>query len=530
MQTRIFFVAISYSMLVYVIMFFEYYSLNIPVWDMGHALQTLYNIHNCHGSLTFFISTILYQGDRFLLFFVPTNVNSLILLQALSVGLAIIPLYYITKIKLKDEKLRILTVILFMLYAPLWGNYFFPYHFQSLFTLFFFSMYYFTLKDNKILSIIFSILASLVRFPFVILIVFYSAVELAFRKNVKINKYVLAVSAIILIASYVMSNVCPTIIPGIEKEAKLDATPSYKIPLIDKILTIPTLLLPFSMVPLLSYFIINLVPYTVLIFITCSAGFVFPKLFIFQYSSLYTYAVFIAFIDAISKFRIKEIISIAIILLTFFSFFMFSYVSPFYPYANYPAVFFTPNNARELCYVVNIIPRNATILVQDNMPEFYPRTYLPDNYPLVIGDTELVYSNYSFEHNNYLVVFCLGKFNTSICYVAVDTVNDFFWQSLNMTNLFYSHGYGIYIIYDYIIILKYNYSSPPIINTGYSFVIPGHVSVDLPLIPGIYELNATACVCGRDTRFVIMKDFGFVHISTNSRTEVSLIDVFDLKA
>ena len=468
--------ASAYFLVTFFVQYVEYIHLVIPVWDMGHAIQYIHAIPETNPLYTFFYQGVLYLFAPLYFF---DNVVSLIFAQSL-VMTAVIPVLHRIALEVtNDVKKADFVALLYVFYPQNWGIFFFPFHFQTLFLPFFFLMYYYVMKDKPLHAGVFSALASLVRYPYVYLVVFYALTERRYRNRAW--RAVLLTSVAIAVVSTVLSLHNPQAVPPVDKEAHLDAYSS--IPLIDRVMTYLTVLYPASFM-VVSPYAVNLIPSFVYFALVNYQSVLYPNYFRFQYAPLFEYAVLLSVIDALRRFELRRFMYVNAML----SFVLFSVVSPLsINTVDWYAVFTTPTYVFYLDKLLPYLPQNATYMVQNNLPELFPNA---DGYvaPLTLGMMNITMDNYSVSHNNYRIWIFTEWVNESVDYVVVDPLGEFFNVALNQTNFFYTHGYGIYAEYGYIFVLKYNYSGKPVVFKPFEFVLTRDVGVYLA--PGVYNVSA----------------------------------------
>ena len=158
----------------------RYYSLQAGVFDLGYKMQlgwySLY--HPYFGLLTDISHLIVYFAFPFFIF---KNYPSLLIFQSFFIGMAVFPIYFITKIRTDNPKLSIIVGLIYLLFPLDIGLNWYDFHFMMFFpTLFLFGYLFFLEKKYKF-SLFFFILSGLTTYPFLGFSLLFSAVFLIER-------------------------------------------------------------------------------------------------------------------------------------------------------------------------------------------------------------------------------------------------------------------------------------------------------------------------------------------------------------
>ncbi|MEM3681178.1 MAG: DUF2079 domain-containing protein [Metallosphaera sp.] len=478
-----------------------------PIWDVGVNLMSIYlATHNLTFSNVIF--TFFYKFPLLYSFFIKTAFEAVIW-QAVVTSSPIIPIYYLTKELTKSEGKAYLAIWLYFINPAVYGENFMPFHMQNLFVPFFISMYYFKIKDKVIPATVLAILASTVRFPYVLLVLWYALTE---RERNRTWKYILLASSIVMIGSLILSLAGFNGFNVLNQSHLTSGNGKSNIGF-DLLNIITPLTILASVYFVYDWFAINLIPAFILLTITTYTPMSFPYIFLFQYGSLYLPQLFITVARTLSKVRNvrKEIrYALGFIIPTFLLLSLISPISITAHYAfggPYTTLASYPDRVQVFNQVADLIPRNASIITTPNLPELYPR--VPEHlYPLIIPGLNV--TSFNFAKNQYTVYDSNTNqmINVSVDYIVLDITYHLDNQSIALLNLFYKNGYGIYAVDVWFVVLKYNYTGPPVIFNPPSFLV--HKTSTIFLIPGVYK-NADIVGVQNDT----VQSFGYYEVVGN---------------
>ncbi|MEM4115278.1 MAG: DUF2079 domain-containing protein, partial [Saccharolobus sp.] len=530
-----------------------------PIYDVGVNLMFLYltaqQLAHLNNPLTwlYILGTFSYKSPLLYFFFI-NNAYEAVIWQAAVTAAPIIPLFYVAKELTKSYEKSYLVVWLYLLNPGVYGELFMPFHMQNLFVLYFLLMYYFKIKNKPIPAVIFAILASTVRFPYVFLVLGYVTIELFVdllrgllakrheiveaiksrdftrlfktRHEVPETKYefndtsgyiMFAALLVIMSILFGIAALGPNAF-NIDLQSHL-ASPNGRSNIGFRPLNLLTpLTILASAFFVWDWFIITILPVFIPFVITTYMAMSFPYIYLFQYASLYLAQLFITVARTLAKidnFKLKNIMPYALlfVLLTFTVLSLISPVSitsriamggPYYTLAEYP------DRVQDFYQVASLIPQNASVLTTPYMPELYPR--IPEHlYPLILPYTN--FTSFNFAKNQYLVYDSATNttVNVSVDYIVIDITNNFNNQSIAVLNLFYKDGYGIYAVYYWFVVMKYNYTGPPVLFKPPSFSVNG--TTNLFLIPGVYTaINAKILGITNNT----VETFGYYNVVGNN--------------
>ncbi|MGC8621864.1 MAG: DUF2079 domain-containing protein [Caldisphaera sp.] len=441
------------------------YTLNQPYWDLGVFVQR--GLEVVYTSWTF--NSFLYKflgGEIVFIVFPLTLLKSLsflLIVQSFFIGVAVFPIYGISRHYLNDKRIALLVSLSYLLYFPMAGLNWFSMHYQMFFVPFFILAYFSYLKRYYKTSFVFFILSGFVRYPFILLIMLFSFVfgisvlidnlkassnsltsvkenlMSSYRQHIFVNKsessrdiiinnerlkflfMLFVVSSIIFLVSYFyLVNYHETIVSGISS-TKNSGLWKVQFDLENKFLTILFILLPYLFFVFLSKkWLVMLLPYFFIVFYFNNTNFIYPYVFMGQYSSLFAPFVVIGSIEGLSTltdrrmpyiFRIRRneskrksiklnrkivVAGIAILSVSLISANIFE---PYGPLNGQSPVDFDLKNIMrentsayyELQVMLNFIPENDPFIIfQNNFPEIGLRDF--GNNPVL--------TNYVIDYNS----------------------------------------------------------------------------------------------------------------------------------
>lgn len=486
----------------------KYFSFHATVFDLGVSSEALYNVF--HGGL---ISTsinprpILMNKLIYLIiapfYYLYPHEYILLIFQSVWLSFGIIPLYFISNNFLSKTN-SLLFSFSYLFYYPLYGAYFFDFHFMALFPTFFLISIYFLFKNRYKTSVLFIFLSAITDLlaPVIIGLFALAYLLMHYKKLDKIKKeYFTAIFSISLIL-FVIAN----LYYGINVTTRYTATAItpvlsiYKDPLQTKILfifriTFPLLFLSFFG---LEWFFL-VIPFYLLFFI--SGNSFYGDTLLYQYPSLYASGIFLS-----ALFGIKNIKNIKYIKKLNFKRLNLKKVLTAILILNIVlAVFFTPagsfivnqdsnNNIREIisgnniyynennCInynindkylneLINLIPLHSSVLIQNNMPQ------LTQNYNWQLP-----------AHANNPEYIITDIYSSAFNVPQISNITMF-----NAFNHYYRSGnYGIYAEMDGMILLKENYNNVPVKFIPLKYSINFNLyntNITNFIAPGSYNVN-----------------------------------------
>lgn len=501
----------------------RFYSLHAGVLDLGINMYRGWVLYHNNWNLKTYLGY--FAMSPFVFIFSPIMLLEsyplILIIQTIVLALPGIFLYMISR-ELKINPLySAIIASLYLMYFPLAGINYTDFHYQSFFILFFVAGYFFQLRKKLMVSFIFFALASMVRFPYVAFVLIYAVVGLLVGRTDKskvtdnsLLKFYFALaffSVILLFFSYMTSYSSPQLV-----SSDLNGVSGGSV-LIPKrvglsLFTYFVILSPFLFSPLKqAKWLLLLLPSFLLTILSNYQGYLFLYYLNSQYGSSYVPFVLISYVELISsienrkfsrhenrdqqfffrktqvhcnlvKYIKKSVTSKRILIVSLVLLFAMNlYFQPlgplnghdnagFYIYTNTGD--FNPNLSQyygllDAIALINEKDYNNT-LIQDNMPEFLPRTVSsPGILVTATGIFNGSISNQSIATNRFPVYFSNGWHNVSIDYVIAQPGNYFFYigkpsVSQYYTALLSSGYYGILADFNGTVVLERGYKGPTI--------------------------------------------------------------------
>lgn len=148
----------------------RYYALNAYVYDLGLSMERLWLVFHSTWTVTSVLEYFIFSGIVFVvspIVFLNSFV-ALLVFQTVMLGIAVFPIYGISKHFLKRSDISVLLSCTYLIYFPLAGVNFFDFHFQALFIPLFLFSYYSYLKERYLVAALLFSLSAIVRYPFMI--------------------------------------------------------------------------------------------------------------------------------------------------------------------------------------------------------------------------------------------------------------------------------------------------------------------------------------------------------------------------
>lgn len=565
----------------------RFLSFNAYVYDAGVFMANSYqfihlNLYNIPVQAK--VSQIIQRPFGFLLSPISLlpgyyNYEFYFILQSLFISLPSFFIYKILKVTGHSNLLSLTIGSLYLIYFPLSGPNFFDLHSANAFIPFFFGGIYYYYKGNFKNALILLLISSLVRYPLAIFPLLFGLSNLFFillqrskarDKELSFSLVLFIISTVILSISYIVNAGSTnytasdfhiynysfmTILRGITLNAD------------SKIMTLILYFLPLSFIPLFSKrFLILYFPFIIYLFISNFSTLLIPQAFLYQYPLLIAPFLYLGLVDVLvnkkrnvnknvrgeivrnhamkSHYEVTAIV-ISVLILTSATAVVFEPYSPANSlakeqfFSGVPFDFGSTINvtkadqifAKALPY---LIPAdNPYVLVENNIPQVFPRMLPYFNTPLV-GDGNVIGNvTYSSVQNNSYPIWANHKWvYTKIDFVIADVLNSVGFyvgysgvpgglpDSINsFVNIMLESGYyGILAEIGGFLVLERNYTSEPklfyplninLLNSQeYPFKNPAMVdsravnlrfiqvngSLDLTmnyftLVPGTYRIN-----------------------------------------
>ncbi len=371
------------------------------------------------------------------------------------------------------------TEILFFIYYPVSGIFWFDFHFMAFFpTLFLVTFYLYRKKSSHwkisaFLAIITDFMAPVIIFLFVLIEMIKKFRKFGFNyKNMGGEILILLVSSIVFLlpfiyyrqnfVSHYVSNVTP--IP-------LYSNVTFKGEFLIR------MILPYLFVPIMSLdYLVLALPYVLMVF---SNNYLpYENLMFFQYPALYSPIVMISFIVAIKRLtnyvKGKRILNYILIMVLILNAVLFSFYTPvgdLYT-SNYDQKAVNPWLTGSMTYyatlqkitpteqdiklmqIVNLVPQGSTILIQGNFPEF------AQGYRYICPGTNL-----SGNPPQYIIT---DPYNYHFAFpISYNGVVQSYYKEVNY--LLKSYNYGVFAYYKGDILFKMGYSGNPKIYGNLSY-------------------------------------------------------------
>ena len=501
----------------------KFYALNDNIFDLGISMQRAWSVLYVPWTLKSGM-TLIFQS-AIVIFFSPValidNYPFLLFLQTLFLAATIFPLYGIAKRVLPNKVIAFAVSSSYLFYFPLAGINWFDFHYQSFFVFLFIFAYYLYVSERKKLSVLFFILSGTVRFPYVIFPILFSLIELlsivsrrdriAISKN-KIN-YLLAtliISIIFLIGGFITIGGIHGFNSNLSNTSMLSPFTNID----NKVFVVISILSPLLFIPLLSKkWIIFYIPFFYLIFYANYVGYFFPQLFHGQYFSGIVPFLYLGSIDALSHFtadtRDADIVKVprqlrtlvvnlskyraVMLMLIVIGLFAMVY-QPYGPLNHYSSANFdlksqTAYNLtayNEISYANSLIPKNqSNVLFQSNLPQFFPRSF-PPNQPIFMPTMPFENATiFDAIHNSFPMKSNGSTVNVSLDYAVADVTSYWYYGTSPsmfdfLNSMYHSGKYGILLEGGGIIVLKRGYAGPVLDYHEFQQNFPAKSFVNIP--------------------------------------------------
>lgn len=432
----------------------RFYSLQADVFDLGYKMQIGWNAlyHPFFGIVIDISHLIVYFSFPLFLF---KSYPLLLIFQSFFIGVAVFPIYSMITSATKSKLIALLVGLIYLLYPLNIGLNWYDFHFMMFFpTLFIFGYFFFLRKNYKTSTFMF-ILSGLTTYPFlgfslIFGIVFLIDAILREKKNeifVPTNsekKYLFLLvcfSFIILVIQFHIMGITPNMI---SKKAESSVNTSAN--LISEIFSVLFVLLIGGFSALIKpKWLIFFIPYIFLVFYSNNYVFQYPRIMQFQYGPLVTPFIFLALSDLLSIHSNKQrkvtfikkisigyrsnklsqkVVAIFLLVVVTTSALLFNPLSPINKDSGINFEFYqkdVPNFTlyNDMKTLISLVPAsNPYLMVQQNMPEAYPRPFYPNVGILSVGGGAIAYN--SSNNNFYVYNTALGWINADIQYVLYD--------------------------------------------------------------------------------------------------------------
>ncbi len=465
----------------------RYYDLYATYFDLGLFLSSMRQVMEGQNLLW-------YALDRPFLFLLSPlilfrSAPLMLVLQTLFIGGGALPLYGIARRHLGEGASAALSVA-YLIYFPLAPANTFDLHMQAFFPLLFLAGYYFYESGKFWPSLVLIALSGTVRgayeiFPalFSVLLIadlgfarvgpaakrrhlfgFAALSPISEKRKAVLSFALLGLSACVLLAYYFIELRGPSSALGLihvnSNPANVESVSSYL-----ELYTLFALFFPLLLTPLLSRkWVLFYVPYLVALLYVGYWGYDFPFL---QYVAGIAPFLFLGAIDGLSSLpklvSPKKVVALILLALAFFDAFYEPYGPFFSPYSPRPPLI-SPyyNNNRDgvlvtskpnagafnsLAEALSLVPPNATLSIENNMPEAYSKRVLWDP---VNGQQE--YALFDLHVSDQVPAVWLYK-----PYYGYGNLS-----AMEAANWLLAHGYGIYAELDGFVLMRKGYSGSPL--------------------------------------------------------------------
>ena len=513
-----------------IISYYRIASLNATYADFALFMDRMWLIPHINWNMLSFFAIFSNTGLQFLMFPISYfgTPTFYVILQSIAIGGTGVPIYLISKAKLKSYVLSYLISCSFLIYFPIAGLNIFDVHYQAFFPIFFVTAYFLYIRGNMKASFVLFFISGIIRYPFFIFVALFATeglVSMLYENlklkdkviNWKCKKFIFLFSLLALSIIFLVIRVkTASVLGGLPSTGNLSSAYNFH----GGMMTLLFVFGPLLFIPLLSErWILFYLPFFYMVFFSPNNAYAFPHIFMLQYTSYLVPFVYLGLIEGlynIQKIRTsikvmrnrirresrpsrperrkidpKVIAVIAILaLLIMFD----TYYEPYGPFngstkANYDLNEYFNANMTEyeaLEAIVKLIPRNDPyVLTQDNIIEVYPRGFMPNNLTgtgLIAGFTGI---GYNLTHQEILAnqfpYLMNGKtFFVKVDYILADTES--YWCNYHsaypslaeLLGEIYPTGlYGIVASYNGIVLLERNYTGPILIYSPIHYEMGG---------------------------------------------------------
>ncbi len=482
------------------------YALNATVFDLGITSQRGWVILHAQLPLLAYLQILFNSGIVYPLSPLTATGNYPIMLifQAFSIAIVSPALYRISRLHGLDKAFSTITALAFFLYFPVYGIFWFDFHYQVFFLPLFIFGYLLYIEKKYMGALVLFFLSGLVRYPYSIFPLAFAFIEiiLIYRKRrVGVDHNKLHVIFTLLILMFIWSLVGYTL-GGLSGPIAFSSLPVNGVDqqgLFLRFFVIFLFLAPLLFISIFSpRWIIFTFPAFFLVLLSNNASYSYHLILQSQYVSGIVPFVFLGFIDVIGHIKsnkkqfelhlkfINRIFwgklngtsfgSVLLVALVLFNL-IFAPFGPFNQNSSDNFNFHSTTNFNltkynELKSMINMIPNSDPyVAFQNNIPQVLPRP-LPFGSTLIMGGYLGNLANFNSSsplNNSWPIYLSNGKIsNIPINYAILDAGNQYFYQGphslYDLVRTMYSSGsYGILSEGYGLLLLKYGYNGP-IIN------------------------------------------------------------------
>lgn len=417
------------------------YALHAGVYDLGLFMEELWLMFHSNFTFTNLLIGVLTHG--FSLLISPLSLlgsyQALVIFQSTWIGIAVFPIYGISRRFLQSNSLSLLISLSFLFYFPLAGVNWFDVHNQAFFPTLFLFAYYFFLTNKYRISTVFFVLSGLSKYPFFIFPLLLAVTLVVERvvppvinhHKIKLDhgtKFITIIglsSAFLLVITDMLLSLTHFAMPQTTQ-----TNSSYLFKYIDyKIYTLFLIFGPVLFLPLLSKrWLLLTLPYIYLLF-SSSGPYAFSSFGHYQYTSALVPFIYLGTIEGIHKlnryvshsngadssttkmfYRIKPVkLSTKMVVTMFVIIGMLALVyEPYGPLNNYTASSFglgeieasNISHYQQLVRMASMIPANDPYVVMgDSIIQSIPRGVPPNAQNLMVLPYALAY-NLTYQSSN----------------------------------------------------------------------------------------------------------------------------------
>ena len=283
---------------------YRLYTFQAGVFDLGEVAQEFWLVYH-QPFLTISTLSGFLNRDVMYIFSPLSFFNSyplILVTQTIFLGVPAIFIYLIAINVLKNEVMAVVLSISYLMYPLLAGINWFDVHNQAFFIFFFLLAFYLFLKNRYLFSTIFFIIAGMTHYLYLILVILFALPFLIeaifiFSKRHKINKEMMCglviffLAIIILLISFYLNNTQNLSVSTVIHTGGLNLTFELR----RKLLVALIAFAPLAFIPLFpNRYILLLLPFFLLVFISQNPVYFFPTITQDQYASMLVPGIFIS--------------------------------------------------------------------------------------------------------------------------------------------------------------------------------------------------------------------------------------------
>ena len=405
------------------------------VYDLGLAMEQMWLPVHAHYSVETALFVFMNEGLPFVLapFGLIGNYPAILVLQTLAIGGLALPIYGIAARLLKDQASAMILALSSLVFFVSSGANWYDFHFESFFPVTFLAAYYLLLVGQRKASFVAFVAINFIRFPFGVFPFLYGALvfieatvlgrdvdglqrDLARKYGISLA---LTCAALLLVTLYLAlpADLGSGQFTALLQFSQTTSTPGPVTGEYDKLLTLALPLAVMLFLPLLSRrWAVFLIPYAFLLIATGFWAYSYPYAFSFQYVFSLVPFLYLGLIDALAagqrtssrrenesiaprriqryrRFRVatnaRSLVLVVLACMIVGALFFEPY-GPLngetaFPYEAQDNLTVNGTLLTEFHHLAQLIPpSDPNVLIQDNMPELFPRP-LAGNEPLVPG-------------------------------------------------------------------------------------------------------------------------------------------------